>query len=91
VAKVKKQYLDFEIDKITNSIEDALSGMSLPTEVRILIKDDLTRIKKGQAWSFNWKQEFQSADRDVFKLVATIDPGTVQGFISITSSLIIFT
>ena len=54
----------FYIDKITNSIEDAVTGKSLDTEVLPLALEDLkTILKKKNVWRFNWKTEFKSSER----------------------------
>ena len=47
--------LDFEIDKLTHSIENTVSGESFPTEVLPLSKPDLIQISKKNGWQFNWK------------------------------------
>ena len=46
VVKKKKHLLDFEVDKLTNSIENVLSGDSLPTDVLLLKRTDLKQILK---------------------------------------------
>ena len=49
--------LDFEIDKLTNSIQNTISGDSFPTEVSRLTKTDLKEVIKKNGWAFNWKTE----------------------------------
>ena len=84
MKKSKKHHLDFEIDKLTNSIENAINGESQSTEVRLLLRTDLKQVSKKNQWLFDWKQEFLLPDRDVFKLVAQSAPNIIQGLISIT-------
>ena len=48
--KIKIQYIDIEIDKITNSIENAISGDSFDTDVNPVSKDDIKQIKKLSGW-----------------------------------------
>jgi hypothetical protein len=57
VKKEKKIQLDFAIDKLTNSIQNTISGDSFATEVSQLIKADLKQVTKKKGWNFNWKQE----------------------------------
>ena len=66
--KKKIQYIDIEIDKITNSIENAISGDSFDTDVNPVSKDDIKQIKKLSGWQFNWNYEFKQSDRVVYKL-----------------------
>ena len=75
--------LDFEIDKITESIENAETGESLDTLVLPVTQADLkeTVIKNG--WIFNWKQEFLEPERQVYKLVTEKEPQTIQGLVSL--------
>ena len=44
--------LDFEIDKITESIENAETGETLDTYVLPVTKDDLKEITKKNGWIF---------------------------------------
>lgn len=60
--------VDIEIDKLTHSIENAISGDSFKTEIFELTSDDLKRIKKSE-WLFDWKYEAKQADKTVYKLV----------------------
>lgn len=49
----KVQHIDIEIDKLTNSIENAFSGDSFDTELLPISKEDLRPIKKGNGWQFD--------------------------------------
>ena len=48
--KKKIQYIDIEIDKITNSIENTISGDSFDTDVHPISKDEIKQIKKINGW-----------------------------------------
>jgi len=48
---------DFEIDKLTHSLEDASTGCILLTEVLPLNKADLKVISNKSGWKFNWKAD----------------------------------
>ena len=82
--KRNPQYIDIEIDKLTNSIENVITGDSFQTDVSLIDKDDLKSITKKNGWLFNWKTEYKQPDRDVYKLTITGNPDVIQGLISIT-------
>jgi len=69
-----------KIDKLTNSLENCISGDSFATDVIELAIEDLLTLKKG--WKFNWNQEFSSENK-VYKLVIRIAPTVIQGLVSI--------
>jgi hypothetical protein len=79
-----KQYNDFVIDKLTNSITNRISGDSLMTEVLLLSKSDLKLITKKNGWLFNWKKEFESTEKEVYKLSILHNEHIAQGLISIS-------
>ena len=78
----KHQPFDIEIDKLTRSIENAISGDSFKTEVLQLTLTDIRKIKKTD-WLFDWKAETKSKDRKVYKLVIIDNPTIIQGLISL--------
>jgi hypothetical protein len=78
------QYIDIEIDKLTNSIENVITGDGFQTVVSLIDKKDLKSITKKNGWLFNWKSEYQQPDRDVYKLTIEGNSNVVQGLISIT-------
>ena len=82
--KIKeKQGLDFEIDKLTNSIENVITGDSFSTDISILATNDLKNITKKQGWLFDWKKEFKEPARDVYKLTIVNNQAIIQGLISL--------
>jgi len=84
VKKQKINYLDFEIDKLTNSIQNTVSGDSFPTEVSRLTKADLKQITKKNGWAFNWKKELDDNTREVYKITISNNPNIIQGILSFT-------
>lgn len=84
MQKSTKYHNDFIIDRLTNSIQNVISGDSFPTEVSLLSKEDLKQVKKKNGWLFNWKVEQQMPDREVYKLTIVNSPGVVQGITSLT-------
>lgn len=75
--------LDFIIDKLTNSIENVVTGDIFQTEVSLLTKLDLKSITKGNGWTFNWKSEISDPAREVYKLTIINNSTIIQGLISL--------
>lgn len=84
VVNKRKRFLDFEVDKLTNSIENVISGHSFPTQLIRLNRSDLKSITKKSGWLFNWKNEFESTSCEVYKLIILSDPEVIHGLISLT-------
>lgn len=82
--RLNPQYIDIEIDKLTNSIENVITGDCFQTDVSLIGRKDLKSITKKNGWLFNWKGEYEQADRDVYKLTIEGNPDVIQGLISIT-------
>jgi len=82
--KHKSRHIDIEIDKLTNSIENVITGDSFPTDVSLIEIIDLKDITKKNGWLFNWKAEFKLPDRDVYKLTISGNSKVIQGLVSIT-------
>jgi hypothetical protein len=76
------QLFDIEIDKLTRSIENAISGDRFKTDILELASDDLKRLKKSE-WLFDWKYEAKQADKTVYKLVIEGNRLIIQGLTSI--------
>ena len=75
--------LDFIIDKLTNSIENIITGDNFATEISILTNSDLKIISKKNGWLFDWKNEFKEPARDVYKLTIANNSTIIQGLISL--------
>jgi len=78
------QNIDIEIDKLTNSIENVITGDSFHTDVSLIDKKDLKSITKSNGWLFNWENEYKQPDRDVYKLTIAGNLDIIQGLVSIT-------
>jgi hypothetical protein len=76
--------LDFQIDKLTDSILNTISGDSFQTQISLLTKSNLKIITKSRGWLFNWRHEFNQPDREVYKLTIIDNTDIVQGLISFT-------
>lgn len=83
MKKQKEFGLDFEIDKLTNSIENVQSGDSFLTDISLLTTIELKNITKKNGWRFNWTGEVKMPERDVFKLTIVNNPNIIQGIISL--------
>lgn len=79
VVNGKIMHLDFVIDKLTNSIQNTISGDSFPTEVSQLTKADLKEITRKRGWHFNWRRNLTIIQERVNKLAITNNPGIIQG------------
>jgi hypothetical protein len=84
VAKQTKYHIGIEIDKLTNSIVNTISGDSFPTDVHPATKADIKSTNKKSGWLFNWASEFKQANRQIFKLTIRNNPGIIQGLVSIS-------
>jgi len=83
VKKRNKIGLEFEVDKLTNSIENLKSGDSFPTEVSLLTKVEVKGLTKKTGWQFNWMSELKLPLREVYKLTITSNPNIIQGVVSL--------
>ena len=73
----------FKIDKLTNSIERALTGERFQTVVARVFKKDVAVITKTKGWQFNWKLELNNPERLVFKIAINEESGAIQGLMSL--------
>lgn len=78
----KGNHVDIEIDKLTNSIENAFSGDRFDTELSPISTKDLDSINRKNNWKFDWKSEFKQPNRFIYKLTVQGNPHIVQGLIS---------
>ncbi|MDP1763256.1 MAG: hypothetical protein Q8L07_05150 [Sediminibacterium sp.] len=75
--------LDFIIDKLTNSIENVVTGDCFATDITLITKADLKMVIKKNGWQFDWKLEFKQPHRDVYKLTIVNNQSVIQGLISL--------
>jgi len=83
----KSQYIDIEIDKLTNSLENVITGDSFPTDIVMTDINDFKSITKKEGWLFDWKAEFKKPDRDVYKLTIVNNQTVIQGLISLSVNI----
>lgn len=79
----KKIELDFEIDKLTNSIENSITGEIFDTEVIRIFQKDCKQIKKKN-WNFDWHKEFKNPANEIYKLTTINNIEIIQGLICFT-------
>ncbi|ANQ48598.1 MULTISPECIES: hypothetical protein [Flammeovirga] len=78
---MEKRYIEVEIDKLTNSIENVITGDSFNTQVLPITSSDIEKLNQG--WNFDWKAENNSSSK-VFKLVIENNVNIIQGLISLS-------
>lgn len=79
----KRHEIDAEIDELTNSIKNTISGDSFPTEVLRIAGADLKKVTKKNGWNFDWKIELKRPERDIYKLTIVNNSDVIQGLISL--------
>ena len=72
--------LDVEIDKLTNSIENAFTEERFLTDVLPVKTDEI--IEKD--WLFNWKKEIKKLGCKTYKLVTRGNENVIQGLLSMS-------
>jgi len=83
VKKRAKIGLDFEIDELTNSIKNLISGDSFSTDISRITKADLKKVTKKDGWLFDWRLELKHPERDVYKLTIVNNQNIIQGLVSL--------
>lgn len=76
--------LDFEIDFLTNSIRNTISGDSFRTEAIRLTKADLKQVTNKNGWNFNWRSELDNNSKEVYKRTIVNNPNIIQGLVCLT-------
>lgn len=81
-----KQHIEqiFEVDRLTDSIVNTISGDSFQTEISLLSNQDLKGISNKNGWSFDWKVEYNDISKEVYKLHIINNPTIIQGLISLS-------
>jgi hypothetical protein len=67
-VKESEYHIGIQIDRLTNSIINTISGDSFETEILAVTKEDLKGVTKKAGWKFDWKGEAKGNDRNVYKL-----------------------
>jgi hypothetical protein len=82
VNKRQTKGLDFIIDKLTNSIENTLTGEVFDTEIVRMTNVTAKQIKKAE-WQFDWHKELKDKTKEIYKVTTVNNPTIIQGLISV--------
>ena len=74
--------LELEIDELTNSIRNIITGDNFETTISRITQSDVKSLSKTK-WLFDWKQELSFPERDVYKLTIINNQKIIQGLISL--------
>ena len=74
--------LELEIDELTNSIRNVITGDNFETTISRITQPDVKLLSKTK-WLFDWKQELSFPERDVYKLTIINNQKIIQGLISL--------
>jgi hypothetical protein len=83
MTKLQQTGLDFEVDNLTNSIINIITGDSFATDIILVSISDLKTVIKKNGWQFDWKLELKQPKRDVYKLTIVNNQSIIQGLISL--------
>jgi len=83
VKKKGKIGFDIEIDELTNSIRNVISGDSFTTDISRITKIDLKKVTLKDGWQFDWRLELKHPERDIYKLTIVNNQTIIQGLISL--------
>jgi hypothetical protein len=76
--KIKNE-VSVEIDKLTNSIENVITGEIFQTEFSKVTSKEI----KKQDWSFDWHKELRDKNYEVFKMTTVENKNIIQGLVSL--------
>lgn len=76
--KASQREVSVEIDKLTNSIVNVISGEIFETEFSKVSKKEI--VKKD--WLFNWGKELREKQNEVYKMTTVENPNIIQGLVS---------
>jgi hypothetical protein len=73
----KKRYIDIEIDKLTNSIVNIISGEVFETEFSKVSSKEI----KKKDWVFDWHKELKDKSNQVYKMTTVENKTIIQGLV----------
>lgn len=79
---MSKKEIDIEIDRLTNSIENSITGEKFETELIKLDKTILGDLNPTE-WLFDWETEIGFPTREVYKLTMINNPSIIHGLVSL--------
>lgn len=75
----RKKHLDIEIDKLTNSIENVITGEVFQTEFSEVTGKEI----KKKEWLFDWHKELKDKNNKVYKMTTIENKNIIQGLVSL--------
>lgn len=78
----KKKLVSERIDKLTNSIENAITGEVFDTEFHRLVDTGVKHLVKKD-WEFDWSEEIRAEVKEVYKLTIKGNSNIIQGLLSL--------
>ena len=75
----RKKHLDIEIDKLTNSIENVITGEVFQTEFSEVSSKEI----KKKEWLFDWHKELKDKNNKVYKMTTVENKNIIQGLVSL--------
>lgn len=75
----RKKHVDIEIDKLTNSIENVITGESFETEFSKVVGKEI----KKKDWLFDWHKELKDKRNVVYKMTTIENKNIIQGLVAI--------
>lgn len=79
---MKKKQIDIEIDKLTNSIENSVTGEVFDTLI-VSVHNSEADFIRADEWIFDWHAELNISSRNVYKLTTLNNPKIIHGLISL--------
>lgn len=83
MEKQNKILVEIEIDRLTNSIENTVSGDVFNTDIFLLSGKDSKQINKAD-WLLNWQEQLKLNERETYKLVIQNNQKIIQGLVSLS-------
>jgi hypothetical protein len=77
-----KKAVDIEIDRLTNSIVNAISGEVFETEFNKVSKKGINK----KDWLFDWNKELKDKESEVYKMTTAENKNIIQGMISLSKA-----
>ena len=74
-----KKHVDIEIDRLTNSIENAITGEVFQTEFSKVTSKEI----KKKDWLFDWNKELKDKNNEVYKMTTVENKHIIQGMVSL--------
>ena len=74
-----KKHVDIVIDKLTNSIENVVTGESFETEFSRITSKEIKKLD----WLFDWHKELRNKNNEVYKITTVENNHIIQGLVSL--------